>query len=62
VPNHFISQMILRHTIPTTPGVECIYTDLLIIIDMFSSCAAVIKLSELKHSFIMSRQDCQKHY
>jgi len=28
--------------------------------DMFSNCAVFVKLSELKGSFVMIRQDCQK--
>jgi len=50
---------ILRRTFPRTPGVEYIYPDLLFIFDMFSSFSVFATSSELKHSAIMIRQDCQ---
>jgi hypothetical protein len=45
---------------PTTLGIEYIYLDLLLIYDMSSNCAVFAKLSELKCSVVMIRQDCQK--
>jgi hypothetical protein len=49
----------LWHAIPKTPSVGYTYLNLLLFIDMTSSLAVLVKLSELKHSVVMQRWDCQ---
>jgi hypothetical protein len=49
-----------RRTIPGTPGVGYIYSDLLLFIDMYRRLAVLVKLSELKQPVVIQRWDWQK--